>query len=684
MGCDGAKGSGRRMSQLGITPTDQRSAAALVAAASGASVAALGGLVVAGWLTVAVALIQVLPGFPPMQYNTALGFMICGAALLAAALDLRRPTALLGVLAGLMGFATLVQYLFQRDLGIDQLLVETYILTGVADPGRMGPNSALALTLIGAGLLSLAWRPAYRHWHVCPAFLGSVVIAVGTAALVGYVAGVPGAYGWGHFNPMAVHTALGFTLLGGGIVGLAWNAAESESREAPAWLALVATVAVATVTLCMWYALTPGNAPVLAPGVPAVAPERTLPNVTLATGLLTAILLGWSVREGQVSRRRARSLEATNQALNEEIQARTKMEQAIQQLAAIVESSDDAILATTLEGKIMTWNPGAERLYGYTRAEAVGKHVSMLHDRHHDDAAVFRQIVGGDRVSRLETVNLTKDGRRIDVSLTVSPILDKGGRIVSASTIAHDITGRKLLDRMKDDFVGTVSHELRTPLTAIKGFIELVADGDAGPVTDTQREFLQVAARNSDKLGVLINDLIDMNLIESHRLEIRLEPLDLASVLADVASTFRMMAQSKGLAFRQDVAPLPQVLGDSARLVQVFSNLVSNAIKYTPRGEVGIQAAPSGAGVEVTVHDTGIGLSREEHAQLFTRFFRGRSSVVTEAGGTGLGLVIAKAIVERHDGRIDVESRPGEGTRFRVTLPACAPNGTPPAGSRPD
>jgi PAS domain S-box-containing protein len=665
------------MSQLAVTQTDPRGAAALVAAASGASVAALGGLVVAGWLTVAVALIQVLPGFPPMQYNTALGFMICGAALLTAALELRRPTALLSGLAGLIGSATLFQYLFHSDLGIDQLLVETYILTGVSDPGRMGPNSALALTLIGAGLFNLSWRPSRRYWHVCPALLGSIVIALGTAALVGYAAGVPGAYGWGHFNPMAVHTAIGFTLLGGGTVGLAWNVAESESREAPAWLALVAAVAVATVTLCMWYALRPGGPTALPPRtIPAETPEPALPNVTLATGLLTAILLGWSLREGQLSRRRARSLETTNRALSEEIQNRTRMEQALQQLAAIIESSDDAILATTLDGKIMTWNPGAERLYGYTRAEALGKHISMLHDRRRDGAAIFQRIGNGESVSRLETVNLTKDGRRIDVSITVSPILDEGGRIVSASTIAHDITDRKLLDRMKDDFVGTVSHELRTPLTAIKGFIELVADGDAGPVTETQREFLQTAARNSDKLGVLINDLIDMNLIESNRLELRVKPLDLASVLADVRSTFRVMAQSKGLAFRQSVPQLPPVLGDSARLVQVFSNLVSNAIKYTPRGEVGIAATASGGAVEVVVHDTGIGLTIEERAQLFTRFFRGKSSVVTEAGGTGLGLVIAKSIVERHEGTIEVESRPGEGTRFRVRIP-CLTDAAP-------
>jgi signal transduction histidine kinase len=231
---------------------------------------------------------------------------------------------------------------------------------------------------------------------------------------------------------------------------------------------------------------------------------------------------------------------------------------------------------------------------------------------------------------------------------------------------------------MKDDFIGTVSHELRTPLTAIKGFIELVAEGDAGPVNDTQREFLQIAARNSDKLGVLINDLIDMNLIESQRLEVRLSPLNLATVLDDVASTFRTMAHTKGLVFREEIPSLPQVQGDSARLVQVFSNLVSNAIKYTPSGEVGILAAVTPAGVEVTVHDTGIGLSREEHSQLFSRFFRGQNSVVTEAGGTGLGLVIAKAIIGRHHGTIEVDSSPGEGSRFRVTLPVWMPDATVP------
>jgi PAS domain S-box-containing protein len=659
--------------------TNPQSGAALVAAASGASVAALGGLVVAGWLTVAVALIQVVPGFPPMQYNTALGFMICGAALLAAALELRRPTALLGGLAAVMGLMTLGEYLFRADLGIDDLLVETYVLTGVTNPGRMAPNSAVALALVGAALLCLSCPPVSRARHLYPALLGSVVIALGTAALVGYAAGIPGAYGWGHFNRMAIHTAFGFILLGGGVVGLAWNAARAQSSEAPPWLPTLTAVAVITVTLCMWYAL--GGAPRVElelPTVPA-ASEHALPNITLAAGLVSALLLAWSVRAGQTSRRYARSLEVTNRALNEEIQVRTRMEETLQQLAAIVEFSDDAILATDPEGLILTWNPGAERLYGYTGDEVLGKHVSLLHARKELETALIEKLEKGDRVSQLETIKLTKDGREIDISLTVSPILDRNGRIIGASRIARDITGRKQLDRMKDEFVGTVSHELRTPLTAIKGFIELVLDGDAGPVAETQREFLEVAARNADRLGSVINDILDVSRIESQGLEIRLEPTDLAMVLEDVASTFRLMAHTKGLTLRQEVPQLPQILGDAPRLIQVFSNLLSNAIKYTPRGEVGIRAVATGDRVEVVVHDSGIGLTPEEQGQLFTKFFRGRDPVVADSGGTGLGLVIVKAIVEKHRGIIDVESRAGEGTRFRVNFPQMAPASAQPA-----
>ena len=644
--------------------------AALVAAASGASVAALGGLVVAGWLTVAVALIQVLPGFPPMQYNTALGFMICGAALLTAALEQRRPTLLLGGLATGMGIATLIQYVFHTDLGIDDLMLETYLLTGVSNPGRMPPNTAVALTLIGTALLGLSCRPLSRSRHLYPALLGTIVISLGTAALVGYAARVPGAYGWGHFNPMSVHTALGLILLGGGIVGLAWNATQRPSSETPPWLPTLVAVAVGTVTICMWYALAVGpRTPFGRIVLPPTPIGPALPNITLAAGLLSALLVGWSLRVEQTSRRRAISLAATNLALSQQSQAREQAEERVHQLAAIVEHSNDAIIATSLDGTILTWNAGAERLYGYSQAEVQGRHVSLLHVRKHTGEELFGRIMRGDLVEQLEATNLTRNGRKIDVALTVSPMLDRAGRIIGASTIARDITERKQLEQMKDDFVGTVSHELRTPLTAIKGFIELVVDGDAGPLTESQREFLHIAARNTDRLGSLINDLLDVNQIDSQRLEIRTQPTDLVALLQDVAKTFRSMAEAKGLDLQVQIDRLPTITGDGPRLVQVFSNLVSNAIKYTPSGEVGIRARVAQNGVEVIVHDSGIGLSSDEQGQLFTKFFRARNPIVTESGGTGLGLVIAKGIIEKHHGTIEVASVVGEGTRFRVVLP---------------
>ncbi|HEY9016080.1 MAG TPA: PAS domain S-box protein, partial [Gemmatimonadales bacterium] len=437
------------------------------------------------------------------------------------------------------------------------------------------PNSALALTLIGTALIALCCRTISQSWHFYAALLGSIAIALGTTALVGYAAGVPGAYGWAHFNRMSVHTAFGFILLGGGVVGLAWNAAQAEASELPPWLPTLALVAVSTVTLSMWYAL---------------GAETMVGNLTLVAGLLSAMLVSWSLQVDQTSRRRARSLAGSTQALTQQSHAREKAEETLHQLAAIVEYSNDAIIATNLDGTILTWNTAAERLYGYTEEQVRGSHISILHARKQSGSEIFQRIVRGERIEELETVNLTSEGRRIEVSVTVSPMLDRAGHVIGASTIARDITEKKQLEQMKDDFVATVSHELRTPLTAIKGFLELVVDGDAGPLTAEQLEFLQIASRNTDRLGQLINDLLDVNQIDSQRLEIHTGPVDLAAVLKDVAGTFRPAAEAKGLEFKFQVDRLPRLQGSAPRLVQVFGNLVSNAIKYTPSGEIGIRA----------------------------------------------------------------------------------------------
>lgn len=358
-----------------------------------------------------------------------------------------------------------------------------------------------------------------------------------------------------------------------------------------------------------------------------------------------------------------------------DITERRRAEEASRQLAAIVESSDDAIVGWTPDGTIASWNPGAERTYGYAADEVRGRSFSLLiaPDRPDELRHLLERLARGERIAGHETVHVTRDGRRIDVSLTISPIRDAAGAVTGVSAVARDVSGRKAIERMKDEFVGTVSHELRTPLAAIKGHIELVLDGEAGPVTDLQQRFLGVASENTDRLGALINDLLDVEKMTSGRMQLLADRVDLSGVLRDVAATFRLEAERKGLALRLDVAPLPAVVGDRDRLIQVFANLVSNAVKYTPAGEVGISAAPVERQVEVVVRDTGIGMTPEEQRELFTKFFRSQDAVVRDAGGTGLGLVIARGIVERHGGTIAVASEKGAGTRFRVLLPAASP-----------
>jgi PAS domain S-box-containing protein len=333
------------------------------------------------------------------------------------------------------------------------------------------------------------------------------------------------------------------------------------------------------------------------------------------------------------------------------------------QLRRIVDAAKDGIVTTDGGGLITSANPAAEALFGHPAGALAGRPVAVV---------LPALQLAGTSASRAatgaEVEGVRQDGSRFPAELSVSAVTSDGGR--AFVVIVRDVTDRKAVERMKDEFVATVSHELRTPLTALRGHIELVLDGDAGPVTDLQRRFLQVASQSADRLGALINDLLDVAKIEAGRVQLRREVVDLAAVLREVSATFRVDATRRGLAFREELAALPQVLGDRDRLIQVFGNLVSNAIKYTPAGEVGISARPVYGAVEVVVHDTGVGISPEAQRQLFTKFFRSRERAGPDPGGTGLGLVIVKGIVEGHGGTLGVESEPGVGSRFRVALPA--------------
>jgi len=237
--------------------------------------------------------------------------------------------------------------------------------------------------------------------------------------------------------------------------------------------------------------------------------------------------------------------------------------------------------------------------------------------------------------------------------------------------VATDITARKQVEQMKDDFISTVSHELRTPLASIMGFTELILSGQPGELTPTQREFLDISYQSSQRLLHLVEDLLAVSRIEAGRLQLSFELLRMERLVASIMEAIKPLAGNKGIALSAEApAQLPSLEGDRNRLEQVMNNLLSNALKFTPEGgRVAISLAGEDDHIKVGVADTGVGIPPDELARLFQKFSRASNAAARAVEGTGLGLYISRAIVERHGGRIWAESEPGKGSTFWFTLP---------------
>jgi PAS domain S-box-containing protein len=349
-------------------------------------------------------------------------------------------------------------------------------------------------------------------------------------------------------------------------------------------------------------------------------------------------------------------------------------EEASARLAAIVESSDDAIVAKTLDGIITAWNRGAEQIFGYTAPEAVGQHITLIipPERLDEENEVLARVRRGKKVDHFETVRKAKDGRRIDISLTVSPIKNAAGQIIGASKVARDITERKRQEdllreanRAKDEFLAMVSHELRTPLNAVLGWAR-IAQRDPSAT----RRALEIIERNARHQAKLIDDLLDLSRILSGKLRLETESVHIPHVVATSVESLRLAAEAKGVALELRLdAELPLVSGDGQRLRQVICNLLGNSIKFTPAGgRVVLNARQISSTVEIRVTDTGEGISPKLLPHLFEAFRQGdRSSV---RSGLGLGLAIVRHLVELHGGTIRAHSEgEGKGAEFAIRLP---------------
>jgi PAS domain S-box-containing protein len=362
-------------------------------------------------------------------------------------------------------------------------------------------------------------------------------------------------------------------------------------------------------------------------------------------------------------------------------------------LAAIVATSDDAIVSKDLNGVVLSWNSAAERIFGYSPDEIIGKPILILlpPERQDEETTILSKIRRGERVDHFETIRVRKDGRRIDVSVTISPIHDAAGNVVGASKIARDITEYKQLikereqllsaeraarseaeriGRMKDEFLATLSHELRTPLSAILGWSQLLNQDTPDPAM--LQEGLDVIERNARVQTQLINDLLDMSRIISGKLRLDVQQVDPASVISAALDSVRPSAELKQIALHKMLDPIAgPVSGDPNRLQQIIWNLLSNAIKFTPKGgKVEILLERVNSHVEITVSDTGQGISADFLPHVFDRFRQADSSTTRHQGGLGLGLAIVKQLVELHGGRITAKSRgEGHGSTFAITLP---------------
>lgn len=359
-------------------------------------------------------------------------------------------------------------------------------------------------------------------------------------------------------------------------------------------------------------------------------------------------------------------------------------------LAAIVESSEDAIVGKTLDGIINAWNPAAERLYGYTAAEVVGRPISTLmpEDRRNEMAEILGRIRRGERVEHFETTRLTKAGERVEVSMSVSPIKDAAGNVIGAAKIAREIGQRKRAEEererllseareaatTREEFLSVAGHELRTPLTALQLQLHTLKRRLEEGQTAGAAQVLEKMRQQFGRLSQLTEELLDVTRIASGRLALEPHEMDLGELVREVADRHRDTATRIGSEIRVDSSDEVKGSWDRSRLDQVATNLLSNAVKFGQGRPIDLRVERNGCGARLIVEDRGIGISVEDQAKIFERFERAVSR--RSYGGMGLGLWIARQIVDAHGGQIHVASEPGHGSRFSVELPAATPAGT--------
>ncbi|HCM26273.1 MAG: hypothetical protein A2Z99_05420 [Treponema sp. GWB1_62_6] len=367
-------------------------------------------------------------------------------------------------------------------------------------------------------------------------------------------------------------------------------------------------------------------------------------------------------------------------------------------LAAIVSNSHDAILSVSRNLRIVSWNLGAELMYGYVPGEVIGRSLLELvpDEEGREKLRDYAELVfGGTEVGRFDAHRLCRSGKIVPVSSSLSSVSDAGGGVMELSCIERDISAEKQYEaslvqaklaaeeatRAKGEFLSNMSHELRTPLNSILGMVELSRDMAS---SDEQAEYLEIVRQSADSLLFLINSILDYSKIEAGKMHIHEIPFDPVAAVANCIDRLAVQAHRKGLSlvFRFDAACPSQVIGDSFRFLQILTNLLSNAIKFTERGRVRVdlcvfRSSGSSVAMDLIVSDTGIGIPEDKLQVIWNEFTQVDGSSTRAYGGTGLGLAIVRSLAELMGGAISVESEIDRGSVFKARFPFSLIEGIP-------
>lgn len=340
----------------------------------------------------------------------------------------------------------------------------------------------------------------------------------------------------------------------------------------------------------------------------------------------------------------------------------------------IIDTAHDAFIAMNADGQIIDWNPQAEVIFGWSREEALGRTVAdtiipQPYRAAHRHSFQHFLATGMDLMlnKRVEITAVHRDGREFPVELSIS--LLRLGETDTLNVFIRDITERRAVERMKDEFVSMVSHELRTPLTSIRGALGLLAGGMLGPLPKKGQHMLEIAVTNSDRLIRLINDVLDLERMASGKITMQKQRCNAAELMTQAAEEMQALAEKAGVSL--SIAPSPANLwADPDRVLQALTNLLSNAIKFSPSGEtVWLSAEHRGEDLVFQVKDHGRGIPSDKLESIFERFQQVDAADCRVKGGTGLGLAICRGIVQQHGGQIWAESAVGHGSTFFFTMP---------------